>query len=69
MAHKADEAVIFVFAQSIEQQSGIHDKRHPDYAWQDKINLAWEGISHETWEYRITLHCFETIQAPQFKLS
>jgi hypothetical protein len=33
--------------QLIEQESGIYDKRHPDYARRDKIGLAWERISHE----------------------
>jgi hypothetical protein len=35
MARKVDEAANFVFVQLIEQ-----DKRHPDYARQDKIDLA-----------------------------
>jgi hypothetical protein len=40
MARKVDEAANFVFVQLIEQEPGIYDKRHPDYARQDKIDLA-----------------------------
>ena len=47
MARKVDEAVNFVFVQLIEQEPGIYDKRHPDYARCDKIDLALERISHE----------------------
>jgi hypothetical protein len=42
MARKADEASNFAFVQLIEQEIGIYDERHPDYARQDKIDLAWE---------------------------
>jgi hypothetical protein len=42
MTRKVDEAANFVFVQLIEQEPGIYDKRHPDYARQDKIDLAWE---------------------------
>jgi hypothetical protein len=42
MAWKTDEAANFVSVQLIEQETGIYDKRHPDYARQDKIDLAWE---------------------------
>jgi hypothetical protein len=48
MARKVDEAANFIFVQLIEQEPGIYDKRHPDYARQDKTNLAWKRISHET---------------------
>jgi hypothetical protein len=46
MARKVDEAANFVFVQLIEQEPGIYDKRHPDYARQDKTDLAWERIYH-----------------------
>jgi hypothetical protein len=38
LAGSVDEAVSFVFAQLIEQVTGIrvYDKRYPDYASQDK---------------------------------
>jgi hypothetical protein len=36
MARKVDEAANFVFVQLIVQEPGIYDKRHPDYARQDK---------------------------------
>ncbi|PNF34417.1 hypothetical protein B7P43_G13249 [Cryptotermes secundus] len=36
----------------IEQEPGLFDKRHPDSARQDKIDLAWERISHETMRLR-----------------
>jgi hypothetical protein len=51
MARKADEVPNFVSVQLIEQMPGIHDKRHPDYARQDKIDLASARISHETESY------------------
>jgi hypothetical protein len=47
MARKVDEAANFVFVRLIEQEPGIYDNHHPDYARQDKIDLAWERISHE----------------------
>jgi hypothetical protein len=40
MARKVDVADNFVFVQLIEQEPGIYDKRHPDYARQDKIDLT-----------------------------
>jgi hypothetical protein len=46
MARKVDEAASFVFVQLIEQEPGVYDKCHADYARQDKIDLAWERISH-----------------------
>jgi hypothetical protein len=50
MARKADEAGNFLFVQITEQEPGIHDKRHPDYARRDKIDLAWERIFPEVKE-------------------
>jgi hypothetical protein len=47
MAQKVDEAANFFSVQLIEQASGIYDKRHPDYARRDKINMACEKFSHE----------------------
>jgi hypothetical protein len=47
MARKVDGAANFVFVQLIEQEPGIYDKCHPDYARRDKIDFAWEIISHE----------------------
>jgi hypothetical protein len=38
MARKVDEAADFVFVQLIEQEPGIYDKRHPDYARQDNFS-------------------------------
>jgi hypothetical protein len=32
IARKVDEAANFVLVQLIQQESGIYDKRHPDYA-------------------------------------
>jgi hypothetical protein len=45
MARKVAEAANFVFVQLIEQERGVYDKCHTDYARQDKIDLAWERIS------------------------
>jgi exoribonuclease R len=61
VARKVDEAANSVFVQLIEQDPGIYDKRHPDYARQEKIDLVWERISHETKEYGSRLSSFETI--------
>jgi phenylpropionate dioxygenase-like ring-hydroxylating dioxygenase large terminal subunit len=47
MAQKVDEAANFVFVQLIEQEPGVCDKYHPGYAIWDKIDMAWERISHE----------------------
>jgi hypothetical protein len=61
MVRDVDEAADFVFVQLTEQEPGIYDKRHSDYARQDKIDLTWEGISHETKESGSRLSSFETI--------
>jgi hypothetical protein len=61
MARKVHEAGNFVFVQLIEQEPGIHDKCHADYARQDKIDLAWERISHEMKESGSWLSSFEII--------
>jgi hypothetical protein len=47
MAREVDEAANFVLVQLIEKQSGISDKCHPHYARRNKVDLAWEDISHE----------------------
>jgi hypothetical protein len=60
VARKVDEVDNFVFVQLIEQEPGIYDKRHADYARQAKIDLAWERISHETKESGCRLSSFET---------
>jgi hypothetical protein len=36
MARKVDEAANFIFVQLIEQEPGLYDKSHPDYARRDK---------------------------------
>jgi hypothetical protein len=46
MAQKVNEAANFVFVQMIEQEPGIYGRCHANYARQDKIDLAWERISH-----------------------
>jgi hypothetical protein len=48
MARKADVASnSFFFLQLIEQEPGIYDKSHPDYARRNKVDLSWEKISHK----------------------
>jgi hypothetical protein len=47
MARKVDEAANFVFVQLTEQEPEIYDKRRPDCARRDKIDLAGEKGSHE----------------------
>jgi hypothetical protein len=41
MARQVDEAPNFILVRLIEQELGIYDKRQPDYARRDKIDLAW----------------------------
>jgi hypothetical protein len=45
MARKVDEGANIVFVQLIEHEIGTYDKRHPDYARQDKTDLTWENFS------------------------
>jgi uncharacterized protein YcgI (DUF1989 family) len=40
-------AVNFVFIQLTEQEPGVYDKCHTDYARQDKTDLAWKIIFYE----------------------
>jgi hypothetical protein len=40
MARKVDEVANFVSVQITEQEPGIYDKHHPDYARQNKTDLA-----------------------------
>jgi hypothetical protein len=61
MSQNVDEAANFVFVQLLEQESGIYDKRHPDSAMQNKIDLTWERISRETKKSGSWLGSFETI--------
>jgi hypothetical protein len=61
IARKVDEAANFVFVQLTEQEPGIYDKCYADYARQDRKDLAWERISHETKESGSWLSSFETI--------
>jgi hypothetical protein len=56
-----DEAANFIFVQLSEQEPGIYDKRYPEYARQDKMDLTWERISHETKDSESWLSSFETI--------
>jgi hypothetical protein len=47
MARKVDEATNFAFVKLIEKEPGLYDKRHPDHARRDKMDLAWGSISRE----------------------
>jgi hypothetical protein len=47
MARKVDEAANFLPVQLTEQEPGIYDKCDADFGRQDKIDLAWDRISHE----------------------
>jgi hypothetical protein len=58
MARKVDEAANSVLVQLIEQKPGIYDKRHPDYARRDKVDLAWEKISHEMKESGMCVYVY-----------
>jgi hypothetical protein len=67
MARKVAEAANFVLVQLIEQEPGIYiyiyiyHECQADCARQDKIDLAWERISHEMKESGFWLSSFETI--------
>jgi hypothetical protein len=37
MAQEVDEATCFTFVQLIEQESGLHDETHRDYAQRDDL--------------------------------
>jgi hypothetical protein len=69
VAQKVDEVANFVFVQLTEQEPGIYDKHHSNYARRDKIDSAWERISYETKKPGSRLSSFETTFALQFKLS
>jgi hypothetical protein len=58
MARKVDEAANFVLVQLIEQEPGICDKCHPNYARRDKVDLAWEKISHEMKESGMCIYVY-----------
>jgi hypothetical protein len=47
--------------QLTDQEPVIYDNCHADYARQDKIDLIWERISHETKESVSWLSSFETV--------
>jgi hypothetical protein len=59
MARKVDDGADFVFVQLIEQEPGIHDKRHPDCARRDKIDLAWGRISHDMKEFGMCVYVYK----------
>jgi hypothetical protein len=59
MARKIEEAANFAFVQLINQEPGIYHKCHADCAKQDKIDLVWERISHETKESGSWLSSFQ----------
>jgi len=40
-AQEFDEATHFAFVQFTEQEQGLYDHSHPDYAQKDKLDLAW----------------------------
>jgi hypothetical protein len=50
MAIKVDEAPNFVLLHLFDQEPGIYDKCHPDYARQGKRDLVSERTSRETKE-------------------
>jgi hypothetical protein len=55
-AQKFDETTHFAFAQCTEQKQGLYDHSHPDYARRDKLDLAWEKISHQITEPGIYIY-------------
>jgi hypothetical protein len=56
MARNVEEAANFVSVQLIEQEPGIYDKCHADYARQDKIDLVWERTSQVNRVYRFCVY-------------
>jgi hypothetical protein len=61
MARKVDEAANFVFVQLTGQEPSTYDKYHPGSVRRDKIDLAWERISHEMKESGSWLSSLETM--------
>jgi hypothetical protein len=61
MARNVDEAANLVSVHLIEQEPGIYDKCQADYDRQDKIDLAWERLSHQMKESGSCLSSFETM--------
>jgi hypothetical protein len=61
IARKVDEDANFVSVQLTEQEPGVYDKRHLDYARWNKTDFAWERISHQMKEPGSWLNSFETI--------
>jgi hypothetical protein len=49
--------------QLIVQEPSIYDKRHTDYARQDRIDLAWEGILYEMKESGMSAKAMQTTHA------
>jgi hypothetical protein len=50
MAQKVNEATNFAVVQLIEKEPCLYDKSHPDYACRNKVDFAWDRISHDVKE-------------------
>jgi hypothetical protein len=71
MARKIDEAANFVFMQLIEQEPGIYDKRHHDYARWYKIDLALERIARNiegVWYVCIRIYIIKLIIGSKYRI-
>jgi hypothetical protein len=61
LTRKIDGAANFVIMQLTGQEPGIYDKRHPDYAGQDKTDLALKKFLMRRRSLDPGLSSFETI--------
>jgi len=47
------QSIHFAFVQLNDQVPGLYEKSHPDHTQRDKVDLAWERISHDIREHGI----------------
>ena len=53
MAQKVHEATNFAFIHLTDQGPSLYEKSHSNYTQRDKVDLAWERISHDIREHGI----------------
>ena len=61
MAQKVHEDTNFALVHLTDQGSSLYEKSHSNYTQRDKVDLAWERISHDIREhgiFRLKLHRF-----------
>ena len=53
MAQKVHEDTNFALVHLTDQGSSLYEKSHSNYTQRDKVDLAWERISHDIREHGI----------------